>query len=66
VDPEPAESYPSTPAEFAAERAMRGAEIAVVNHVATADQRRRVEAMAAERTREGRRRVWMAFDGTAA
>ena len=66
ADPEPAESYPSTPAEFAAERAMREAEIAVVNHVATADQRRRVEAMAAERTREGRRRVWMAFDGTAA
>jgi hypothetical protein len=63
ADPEPPESYPSTPAEFAAERAMREAEIAVVNHVATADQRRRVEAMAQERTRAGRRRVWMAFDG---
>jgi hypothetical protein len=62
-DLEPPESYPSTPAEFAAERAMREAEIAVVNHVATADQRRRVEAMAHERTRAGRRRVWMAFDG---
>jgi hypothetical protein len=62
-DLEPPESYPSTPAEFAAERAMREAEIAVVNHVATADQRRRVEAMAPERTRAGRRRVWMAFDG---
>ena len=61
-DPEPPESYPSTPAEFAAERAMRDAEIAVVNHVATAEQRRRVEAMAHERTRAGRRRVWMAFD----
>jgi hypothetical protein len=59
----PPESYPSTPAEFAAERAMREAEIAVVNHVATAEQRRRVEAMAHERTRAGRRRVWMAFDG---
>ncbi len=60
-DPEPPE-YPTTPAEFAAERAMREAEIAVVNHVATADQRRRVEAMADERTRAGRRRVWMEFD----
>ena len=60
---EPAESYPSTPAEFAAERAMREAEIAVVNHVATEEQRRRVEAMSAERTRAGRRRVWMEFDG---
>ena len=29
---------------------MREAEIAVVNHVATAEQRRRVEAMAHERT----------------
>ena len=56
------ESYPSTPAEFAAERAMREAEIAMVNHVATDDQRRRVEAMAHERTRAGRRQVWMRFD----
>jgi hypothetical protein len=62
ADQEPPASYPSTPAEFAAERAMRAAEIAVVNHVATADQRRRVEAMARERTRAGRRRVWTAFD----
>jgi hypothetical protein len=62
-DLEPPESYPSTPAEFAAERAMREAEIAVVNNVATPDQRRRVEAMAHERTRAGRRRAWMAFDG---
>lgn len=61
-DPEPAESYPSTPAEFAVERAMREAEIAVVNHVATAEQRRRVAAMAAERTRAGRRRVWTEFE----
>jgi hypothetical protein len=63
-DPEPPEN-PSTPAEFAAERAMREAEIAVVNHVATAEQRRRVAAMAAERTRAGRRRVWMELDGAA-
>jgi hypothetical protein len=62
-DPEPPESFPSTPAEFAAERAMREAEIAVVNHVATADQQRRVAAMARERSRGGRRRVWMEFDG---
>jgi hypothetical protein len=62
-EPEPPEDFPSTPAEFAAERAMREAEIAVVNHVATADQRRRVAAMAPERTRAGRRRTWMGFDG---
>jgi hypothetical protein len=63
-DVEPPESYPSTPAEFAAERAMRAAEIAVVNHVAAADQRRRVAAMAQVRTRLERRRVWMSFDTT--
>jgi hypothetical protein len=61
VDSEP-ESYPSTPAEFSAERAMREAEIAVVNHVATAGQRRRVEAMAKVHSRGDRRRVWMEFD----
>src|SRR5215218_3512363 len=61
-DVEPPESYPSTPAEFAAERAMREAEIAVVNHVATADQRRRVTAMAQVSSRGERRRVWMEFD----
>ncbi|MBN1091391.1 DUF4383 domain-containing protein [Blastococcus sp. TML/M2B] len=55
------ESYPSTPAEFAAERAMREAEIAVVEHRATDDQRRRVEAMAQVHTRGDRRRVWMQF-----
>jgi len=60
-DPEPPE-YPSTPAEFAAERAMRDAEIAVVNHVATAEQRRRVAAMARVHSRPDRRRVWMEFD----
>jgi len=59
--PEPPE-YPSSSAEFAAERAMREAEIAVVNHVATAEQRRRVTAMAQVRSRYDRRRVWMEFD----
>jgi hypothetical protein len=59
---EPADEYPSTPGEFAAERAMREAEIAVVNHVATADQRRRVAAMAQVTSRPDRRRVWMEFD----
>jgi hypothetical protein len=56
--PEPSEA-PSTPAEFAAERAMRDAEIAVVQHVATADQHRRVVAMARVTGRADRRRVWM-------
>jgi hypothetical protein len=56
------ESFPSTPAEFAAERAMREAEVAVVNHVATAEQRRRVAAMAQVSSRGDRRRVWMEFD----
>ena len=57
-DDEP-ESFPHTPAEFAAERAMREAELAVVNHVASAEQRRRVAAMARVRSRADRRRVWM-------
>jgi hypothetical protein len=61
-DDDAVDAVPSTPAEFAAERAMREAEIAVVNHVATADQRRRVEAMAQVHTRGDRRRVWMQFD----
>jgi hypothetical protein len=53
---------PATPAEFAAEAAMREAEIAVVQHRATGDQRQRVQAMASVRTRDGRRRVWMDYD----
>lgn len=53
---------PSTPAEFAAERAMREAEIAVVNRSASPDQQRRVAAMADVRTRLARRQVWMEFD----
>ena len=63
--PEPPEVFPSTPAEFAAEQAMRDAELAVVNHVATPDQLRRVAAMARVHTREDRRRVWMNFDALA-
>lgn len=57
-----AAEFPSTPEEFAAERGMRAAEIAVVQHTATAEQRRRVEAMAQVLTRADRRRVWMEFD----
>jgi hypothetical protein len=59
----PAGDTPSTPAESAAERAMRAAEVAVVQHTATPDQRRRVAAMAQVRGRAERRRVWMSFDG---
>jgi hypothetical protein len=61
-DPEGPESFPSTPAEFAAEKAMREAELAVVNHVATPEQARRVAAMAEVRSRGDRRRVWMGLD----
>jgi hypothetical protein len=61
ADEEPPESYPSTPEEFAAEAAMREAEIAVSNHAGTEDQRRRVQAMARVHTRGDRRRVWMEF-----
>jgi hypothetical protein len=56
---------PSTPEEIAAEAAMRQAEIAVAEHHATEDQRRRVLAMARVRTRDGRRRVWMEFADSA-
>jgi hypothetical protein len=55
---------PSSPKEVAAEAAMREAEIAVVQHYATEDQRRRVEAMSSVRTRAERRRLWMADDAT--
>ena len=41
---------------------MREAEVAVVNHVASAEQRRRVAAMARVTSRGDRRRVWMEFD----
>jgi hypothetical protein len=55
---------PSSPEEIAAEAAMREAEIAVVQHCATEDQRRRVLAMSAVRTRAERRRIWREFDET--
>jgi hypothetical protein len=56
---------PSTPEEVAAEVAMREAEIAVVQHVATPDQARRVEAMAQMHHGTDRRRVWMDLDAVA-
>src|SRR5947209_4066880 len=52
------DGQPTTPAEFSAERAMRDAEVAVVQKVATAEQRRRVAAMAQVLTRAERREVW--------
>ncbi|MPQ98862.1 DUF4383 domain-containing protein [Modestobacter sp. I12A-02628] len=60
------QGLPETPAEVAAEAAMRDAELAVVNHTATDEQRRRVEAMARVRTRRDRREVWMDLDRQAA
>ncbi|WP_448638844.1 DUF4383 domain-containing protein [Geodermatophilus sp. URMC 63] len=62
ADTDEDDGFPSTPAEFAAERAMREAEVAVVQHVASFDQRRRVAAMAQVTSRADRRRVWMSFD----
>lgn len=56
------DDLPSTPAELAAESAMRAAEIAVVEHRATQEQLRRVTAIAGMRTRDERRRTWMGFD----
>ena len=56
-----APDVPATLDEVAAEAAMRQAEIAVVEHRATEDQRRRVAAMAAVHTRAERREVWMTF-----
>jgi hypothetical protein len=65
--PHPAEAdtgdeQPATPEEVAAEHAMREAEVAVVQHTATDDQRRRVEAMSRMHNRADRRAVWMSFD----
>jgi hypothetical protein len=40
---------------------MREAEIAVVEHHATPDQAARVRAMAGLRTRDERRRTWLAM-----
>ncbi|SFP17547.1 protein of unknown function [Geodermatophilus dictyosporus] len=62
VSPVSPDEFPSTPAEFAAERAMRDAEVAVVQHVASFEQRRRVAAMSQVQTRKERREVWMSFD----
>ncbi|MGY1839904.1 MULTISPECIES: DUF4383 domain-containing protein [unclassified Modestobacter] len=59
------QELPTSPAETAAERAMRDAELAVVEHRATPEQQRRVTAMAQVRTRADRRRVWMEMDGRA-
>jgi hypothetical protein len=56
------DEFPSTPEEFAAEEGMREAEVAVAEHRATEDQRRRVEAMSRSQTRKGRRELWMMFD----
>ncbi len=53
---------PSTPEEVAAEESMREAEVAVVEHRATDEQRRRVQAMARVDSRADRRSVWMGFD----
>ncbi|RBY90334.1 DUF4383 domain-containing protein [Blastococcus sp. TBT05-19] len=61
-DEDSVDGIPSTPEEFAAERAMREAEVAVVQHIASAEQRRRVAAMAEHTRRADRRRVWMSFD----
>lgn len=66
--PVPADDYaddlPRTPREFAAERAMRQAEVAAAQHTATPEQYQRVQAMRRVHSREDRRRVWMSFDGT--
>ncbi|MEI4272975.1 DUF4383 domain-containing protein [Klenkia sp. LSe6-5] len=48
-----------TPQERMAEAAIREAEIAVAEHRATAAQLAGVEAMRGERTKTGRRRIWM-------
>jgi len=58
------QQLPETPAQRAAERAMREAEVAVIEHRATTEQQRRVQAMAQVRTRADRRDVWLSFDRT--
>ena len=63
-DVEMDDGQPTTPAELAAERAMRNAEVAVVQKVATRDQRRRVAAMSRVVSRTERREIWMSFDRT--
>src|SRR3954452_22812717 len=61
-DDSPAVELPWTLEELAAERAMREAEIAVVQRTATPDQRRGAQAMARVHSRAERRRVWMSAD----
>jgi Domain of unknown function (DUF4383) len=56
------DDLPWTLEELAAERAMREAEVAVVQRTATPDQHRRVAAMARVTARSERRRVWLSFD----
>ena len=53
------QGLPETAADVAAEEAMRDAELAVVNHTATPEQARLVEAMSRVRTRRARREVWL-------
>jgi len=64
-DGETLDERPRTPEEVDAEEAMREAEIAVVQHTASADQYLRVEAMARMHHRADRRRVWMELDAVA-
>jgi hypothetical protein len=56
------DEFPSTAEDVEVEAAMREAEVAVAEHRATDDQRRRVEAMARVTTRSERREVWTLFD----
>jgi hypothetical protein len=62
ADPVEPPDLAQTPEEHAVDAAMREAEIAVVEHHATSDQRRRVEAMAIAHSRADRRRIWLSFD----
>ncbi len=57
-----ADELPSTAEQAAAEYAMREAEVAVVQHTASAAQYARVHAMAQLHTRAERRRVWMELE----
>ncbi len=58
-DDEEPELPPANAAERRAERQMRAAEVAVTERRATPEQHALVQAMAQERTKAGRRRVWM-------
>lgn len=54
---------PSSPAEAEADAAMAGAERALAQGAADAEQRRRLAAIDHLRTHEDRRAAWMRFDG---